>query len=59
MGEVAVINYSIPRPVAPELDERVYSVEFVPGSLNGKKGAKIGRRQWVLARERKEVGLYE
>jgi hypothetical protein len=56
-GEIAPADPIIPRSVAPELDSRLYNLEFMPETLNQRKGAKIGLRQIQLARKWSGLGL--
>jgi hypothetical protein len=56
-GDIASVDHIIPRSVAPDLDEKLYNLEFMPSRMNTSKGAKIGQRQLALAREWKEAGL--
>jgi hypothetical protein len=48
-GDIIHVDHIIPRAVAPELDLRLYNLEFMPSKLNLGKGAKIGVRQKQLA----------
>ena len=57
IGELATVDHIIPRSVCPELDNRLYNLEFLPDTLNKRKGAKIGDRQRQLARKWHEAGL--
>lgn len=56
-GEIAAVDHIIPRAVAPELDEKIYNLEFMPATLNRRKGALIGVRQRQLAERWVELGL--
>ncbi|MDB4271783.1 hypothetical protein N9845_02635 [Akkermansiaceae bacterium] len=56
-GEIATADHIIPRSVCEELDERLYNLEFVPLTINQRKGAKIGQRQVDLARRWHALGL--
>lgn len=49
-GEIATGDHIIPRSVAPELDNSLFNLEFMPLTLNQRKGAKITQRQIQLAR---------
>ena len=57
IGELATVDHIIPRSVCPELDNRVYNLEFLPDSLNQQKGNKIGDRQKQLAKKWHASGL--
>ena len=50
-GELAIVDHIIPRSVCPELDNRLYNLEFMPDTLNKRKSDKIGVRQRQLARK--------
>jgi hypothetical protein len=56
-GELATVDHIIPRSVCPELDNRIYNLEFMPDTLNKRKSDKIGDRQRQLARKWYEAGL--
>ena len=49
-GEIATVDHIIPRSVCPELDNCLFNLEFLPLSLNQRKGARITERQVQLAR---------
>ena len=36
-GELATVDHIIPRSVCPELDNRIYNLEFMPDTLNTRK----------------------
>ena len=55
--ELATVDHIIPRSVCPELDNRLYNLEFMPDTLNKRKSDKIGDRQRQLARKWNEAGL--
>ena len=50
-GQEAQADHVIPLAVCPELGNQVFNLELLPGKLNQNKGAKIGERQKVFARE--------
>ena len=50
-GQEAQADHVIPRAVCPELSNQVFNLELLPAKLNRAKGAKIGERQKVFARE--------
>jgi len=50
-GDIASVNHIIPRSVAPELDEKLYNLEFMPSKLNTRKSNGVGQRQRALAKE--------
>lgn len=56
-GDTVDVDHIIPRAVAPELDDRVYDLEFMPSKLNREKSAKIGVRQRQLAQKWNQAGL--
>jgi hypothetical protein len=56
-GQIATVDHIIPRSVCPELDNRLYNLEFMPDKLNGSKGNKIGARQLSLAHQWHASGL--
>lgn len=56
-GELATVDHIIPRSVCPELDNCLFNLEFMPDTLNKRKGDSIGQRQRQLARKWNDVGL--
>jgi hypothetical protein len=56
-GELATVDHIIPRSVIPELDNKLFNLEFMPDTLNQRKDAKIGDRQRQLARKWNDAGL--
>lgn len=48
-GELAHVDHILPRSVVPELDNRLFNLEFMPDTLNWDKSDKIGERQRQLA----------
>jgi hypothetical protein len=56
-GDVVEVDHIIPRAVAPELDEKLFNLEFMPATMNRKKSDGIGRRQKALASEWEAMGL--
>jgi len=48
-GQIATVDHIIPRSICPELDNKLYNLEFMPQSQNSAKGAKITERQVSLA----------
>ena len=52
-----MVDHIIPRSVCPELDNKLFNLEFMPDTLNRRKGAKVGDRQQQLAKKWQEVGL--
>ena len=56
-GELATVDHIIPRSVAPELDNRLFNLEFMPATLNGRKADKVTERQVQLARRWHGLGL--
>ncbi len=57
-GEILSIDYIIPQAVAPELDNVLANLEFMPLSANQSKGDSIGQRQRDLAKELHAAGLF-
>ncbi len=55
--EIASVDHILPRSVAPELDNRLYNLRFMPEYLDGKKGNRIESWQVLLAREWHGTGL--
>ena len=56
-GEIVTGDHIIPRSVCPELDNKLYNLEFLPLTLNQRKSAKVGQRQVALAKEWNLRGL--
>jgi hypothetical protein len=56
-GELATADHIIPRAVVPELDNKLFNLEFMPETLNARTGAKIGDRQRQLAKQWHSAGL--
>ena len=56
-GGVVEVDHIIPRAVVPELDDRLYNLEFMPSKLNREKSANIGVRQRQLAEKWNKAGL--
>jgi hypothetical protein len=56
-GDIAAVDHIIPRSVAPELDEKLFNLEFMPSKLNSRKGNEIGQRQLSLASSWRESQL--
>lgn len=56
-GEPAEVDHIIPIALAPELGKEFANLELLPRSVNRKKGAKMGQRQWDYALKFKEAGL--
>jgi len=56
-GEEAEADHIIPRAVVPELDKKIYNLEFMPMTLNRKKSAGIGVRQKQIAEKWLQLGL--
>ena len=53
----AAMARNLPRAVAPTLDKVLANLEFMPHSLNIRKGAKVGQRQIDLANKLLQAGL--
>lgn len=56
-GDIVEVDHIIPRAVAPELDYKLYNLEFMPARMNREKSAKIGQRQIALAKQWASQGL--
>jgi len=56
-GEIASVDHILPRSVAPELDNRLYNLRFMPEYLDGRKANRIETWQVLLAREWQKAGL--
>ena len=56
-GDIATVDHIIPRSVCMELDNRIYNLEFMPDTVNGRKSNKVGQRQGQLARKWPDAGL--
>ncbi len=58
-GELATGDHIIPRSVCPVLDNVIVNLEFLPATLNLKKGAKVGERQVAVARKFHAAGIID
>ena len=47
----------IARAIAPELDEKLFNLEFMPATMNRQKAAGICQRQLALAKKWQAMGL--
>jgi len=56
-GEIVEVDHIIPRSVAPELDEKLFNLEFIPSSVNRRKSDSIAPRQQALAKRWASEGL--
>jgi len=56
-GELATGDHIIPRSVCPELDNSLFNLEFMPETLNQRKGNKVGQRQVDLAKRWNRLGI--
>ena len=56
-GQEAEADHVIPVAVCPELSNQVFNLELLPAKLNRAKGAKIGERQKVFAKELHDAKL--
>ena len=56
-GEIVTGDHIIPRSVTPELDNTLFNLEFMPLTLNQRKGAKVTQRQIDLAKRWNGDGL--
>jgi hypothetical protein len=57
-GDLAEVDHIIPRAVAPEVDAKLFNLEFMPSRMNREKAARIGQRQVALARKLHAAGLF-
>ncbi len=46
LGELAEVDHIVPLAVEPALDREIANLELLPRSLNRRKGASMGARQW-------------
>ncbi len=51
IGDIASVDHIIPRVVVPELENKLFNLEFMPEKMNRQKAAKLGERQLELARK--------
>ena len=58
-GELATGDHIIPRSVCPALDNVIVNLEFLPATLNQRKGAKVGERQVAVARKFQAAGIID
>ena len=58
-GELATGDHIIPRSVCPALDNVIVNLEFMPVTLNQRKGAKVGERQIAVARKFQAAGIID
>ena len=56
-GQLATGDHVIPRSIAPELDNALFNLEFMPEKLNQSKGNKVTERQVQLAERYRKTGL--
>jgi hypothetical protein len=56
-GELLTVDHIIPRAVSPALDLVLANLEFMPQTLNLRKGSKVGQRQIDLANKLHAAGL--
>jgi hypothetical protein len=49
-GDIVSVDHIIPRAVAPELDNVIANLEFMPLKLNQQKNDEVGSKQIELAR---------
>ncbi len=57
VGDIVSVDHIIPRSVAPELDNVIANLEFMPLKMNRSKNDKVGERQLSLARKLHAAGL--
>lgn len=56
-GQLATGDHIIPRSIAPELDNALFNLEFLPATLNQRKSNKVTQRQAQLAGRWHKMGL--
>lgn len=56
-GDIVSVNHVVPRAVAPELDNVIANLEFMPLKVNEQTQDKIGERQMALAVKLRDAGL--
>ena len=56
-GDVAEVDHILPRSRFPELDEKLFNLEFIPKTMNRRKGDGMGQRQRALEAEWRVAGL--
>jgi hypothetical protein len=56
-GDIVSVDHIIPRAVAPELDNVIANLEFLPLKVNQRKNDDVGARQVDLARKLRAEGL--
>jgi len=56
-GDIVSVDHIIPRAVAPELDNVIANLEFMPLKMNRSKNDSVGARQLDLARKLRDAGL--
>jgi hypothetical protein len=57
VGDIVSVDHIIPRSVAPELDNVIANLEFMPLKMNRSKNDKVSERQLSLARKLHAAGL--
>jgi len=56
-GDIVSVDHIVPRAVAPELDNVIANLEFMPLKLNQSKKDHIGDRQVSVAKALRDAGL--
>lgn len=56
-GDIVEVDHIIPFKVAPELDSKLYNLEFMPSRMNRAKAGSVGVRQKQLAAKWRKTGL--
>ncbi len=56
-GDIISVDHIVPRAVAPELDNVIANLEFMPLKLNQSKNDRIGDRQVSVANALRDAGL--
>ena len=59
LGELAEVDHIVPLAVEPALDREIANLELLPRSLNRRKGASMGARQWDYLEKFRKAELLE
>ncbi len=58
-GEPAEVDHIVPLAVEPALDREIANLELLPRTLNRRKGASMGARQWDYLEKFREADLLQ
>lgn len=58
-GDVVEVDHILPRSRFPQLDEKLFNLEFMPMTMNRKKSDGMGQRQRALEAEWTKRGLLD